>query len=277
MAINANIAGRLFNKSGVSVSAQINGSLNDIFGNRTGNSSSSSSSSSGSSSSSTKSAGAQIDTFKTRMTTFARPNLFEVTIFAKPDSLNKTLHERLRFSCYQATIPGMNIATTDKDQGYRSMAYQKIYEDVTLGFYVHGDMKELKVFQDWMKIMIDPSDNHVGYYDDYISTVEIKNLDRQQHKVLTTTLIDAYPKTLETIALDAGANDDVMKVNVLFTYRHYKQEFGGKQETVGRGLNNIPPVKKKNLTAGIIDKTLSPEQRKEIFDGTINEVEQEEF
>jgi hypothetical protein len=222
-------------------------------------------------------AGQFLDDFKSRMTSFARPNLFEVVIFAKPDGINKILHERLRFSCYQANIPGMSILTTEKDEGYRSIAYQKSYEDITLGFYVHGDMKELKIFQDWMKMMINPENNHVGYYDDYISTVEIKNLDRQQKKVLTTTLIDAYPKSMESISLEAGTNDEVMKVNVTFTYRYYKQVFGGKQESVGKGLNDVTPVQRKNLTAGIIDKTLSTRQRKEAFDGTVNEVEQEEF
>ena len=217
------------------------------------------------------SAKSPIDEFKTRMSSFARPNLFEVTIFAKPDNVNKNLQERLRFSCYQATIPGMNIATTEKDPGYRSIAYQKIYEDVTLGFYVHGDMKELKVFQDWMKLMIHPENNHVGYYDDYTSTVEIKNLDRQQKKVLTTTLFDAYPKSMEAISLDASANDDVMKVNVVFTYRHYKQNFGGRQETTAKGLNDITSIQRKNITDGIIDKTLTLKQRKELFDGTVNE------
>jgi len=221
--------------------------------------------------------GNTLDNFKSRMTSFARPNLFEVVIFAKPDNIAKTLQERLRFSCFTASVPGMSIATTDKDQGYRSVAYQKIYEDVTLGFYVHGDMKELKVFQDWMKIMIRPEDNHVGFYDNYKSTVEIKNLDRQQEKVLTTTLHDAYPKSLETIALDAGADSAVMTVSVVMTYRYYTQVFGGKQETVGRGLNDITTVQRENLTAGIIDKTLSLKQRKEIFDGTVNEVEQEEY
>jgi len=243
MAINTNIgiAGRLFNRAGLNVSGRINGSLNDIIGNLTGSSGNSGSAgNSGNSSSSGKSAGAQIDQFKSRMSSFARPNLFEVVISnPKKKGVLGRVQQRLSFACYQATIPGMSIATTDKDQGYRSMAYQKIYEDVTLGFYVHGDMKELKVFQDWMQIMIDPTDNHVGYYDDYIATVEIKNLDRQQHKVLTTTLIDAYPKTLETISLDAGANDDVMKVNVVFTYRTYKQEFGGRQETTGESLGSF--------------------------------------
>jgi|TARA_B110000438_G_scaffold141603_1_gene136635 hypothetical protein len=224
-----------------------------------------------------KHTGSTIDNFKSKMKTFARPNLFEVVIFAKPDGINKALQERLKFSCYQANIPGMSILTTEKDEGYRSIAYQKTYEDITLGFYVHGDMKEIKVFQDWMKIMINPENNHVGYYDDYKSTIEIKNLDRQQKKVLTTTLIDAYPKSIDALTLDADSNDEIMKVNVGFTYRYYKQEFGGKQESVGKGLNDVTPVQRKNLTAGVIDKTLTLKQTKEVFDGTVNEVAQEEF
>ena len=58
-----------------------------------------------------------------------------------------------------------------------------------------------------------------------------------------------------------------MSISVTFTYRYYTQVFGGRQEIVGRGLNQLTSVQKKNLTAGIIDKTLSPQQREEQFGG----------
>ena len=185
-----------------------------------------------------KHTGNTIDNFKSKMTSFARPNLFEVTIYAKPDNVEKSLQERLRFSCFNAVIPGMTTMTTEKDEGYRSIAYQKAYEDVTLGFYVHGDMKELKVFQDWMKLMVRPEDNHVGFYDDYKSTIEIRNLDRQQKRVLTTTLYDAYPKALSPVSLDSSANDDIMKIDTTITYRYYTQQFGDKQEPVGQSIES---------------------------------------
>ena len=181
-----------------------------------------------------------LDDFKSRMTSFARPNLFEVVINPKGSlnsslvSIPSSLNRRLTFGCYSASIPGMSTAATEKDEHYRSIAYQKIYEDVNLGFYVHGDMKEIEVFQDWMKLMIRPHDNHVGFYDDYTSTIEIKSLNRQQDIVLTTTLYDAYPKSLAAVALEYGTNDDVMKIEVGITYRNYIQKFGGRQETVGR-------------------------------------------
>ena len=236
MDINSNIVGRLVNraKKGINEVTDTLGGLADTLGGLTDNS-----------------AKSPITQFKSRMTSFARPNLFEVVINDPPKkSVLGQTRQRLSFSCYQATIPGMNIATTEKTAGYRSIAYQKLYEDVTLGFYVHGDMKELKVFQDWMQLMINPINNHVGFYEDYISTVEIKNLDRQQKKVLTTTLIDAYPKTLDAIALDAGANDDIMKVNVVFTYRTYKQQFGGKQEANGESLGTFTERSAEDIDIG---------------------------
>ena len=162
-----------------------------------------------------------INDFKSQMTSFARPNLFEVSITPKPISLL----EKLKFSCFQASIPGLSIATTDKNKAYRSIAYQKLYEDITLGFYVNSDMEELKIFQKWMEIMIRPEDNHVGFYHDYVGTVEIKNLDKQQETILTTTLYDAYPKNLEAIGLDYGTTDTIMTVSATITYRYYTQEF----------------------------------------------------
>ena len=167
------------------------------------------------------------------MTSFARPNLFEVVIYQ-----NKTMtgHDRrFNFNCFSASIPGMTTATTEKDEHYRSIAYQKIYEDINLGFYVHGDMKEIEFFQDWMKLMITPHDNHVGFYDDYKSEIEIKTLARAGNNVtMTTRLHDAYPKTLGAVSLDYGTNDDIMKIEVGITYRYYTQTFGEFQETIGR-------------------------------------------
>ena len=181
-------------------------------------------------------AGQFLDDFKSRMTSFARPNLFEVVISnPRGKKVIEEIGRRLTFACFSAQIPGMTTLTTEKDEGYRSIAYQKAYEDVSLGFYVHGDMKEIKVFQNWMKLMIDPKTNHVGFYDDYIATVAIKNLNQEQDVALTTTLYDAYPKSLSPLGLDYGTNDDIMKIDVTFTYRYYTQTFGELQEPVGRG------------------------------------------
>jgi hypothetical protein len=220
-----------------------------------------------------------LDNFKTQMTSFARPNLFEVLII--PPIGDKNNIQRMNIACHTCNVPSKTILTTDKDMpqaGYKSIAYQKTYEDVTMQFYLHADMKELKVFQDWTDLMINPATNQVGYYDRYKSDVRIINLDRQQKKTLTTTLYEAYPKTISALDLSYGSDNEIMSISVTFTYRYYTQVFGGKQEIKGRGLNQLTSVQKQNLTAGIIDKTLSPQQREEQFGGgTSDESDIEEF
>jgi hypothetical protein len=179
---------------------------------------------------------------------FARPSLFKVGITLPPGIGNRNV-EVLNLNCYNAQIPGISVATTDKDLGYRSVAYQKLYDDVLLSFYCSEDLSELEFMQDWMKLISNPTNNRLGYYSEYASTIEIIHLARgnkyiketqglalpkdDNKKTLVTTLHEAYPKKIDPMQLDYSSND-IMRMTVNFTYRHYTQVWGDK-EIVGRG------------------------------------------
>ena len=162
---------------------------------------------------------------------FARPNLFKVSI---SQTFMGVENEEFFINCFQANVPGLNIATTNKDQAYRSIAYQKIYEDITLGFYCSADMKELKYLQNWMNKIIRPQDNHVEYYTKYIGTINIINLGLnpsklfkdQNEKIMTTEILEAYPKTISSFAMDYGTTGSIISVTATFTYRTYTQTYG---------------------------------------------------
>ena len=198
-----------------------------------------------------------ISDFQSNIGNLARPNLFKVHIFTngvKTPSMD--FKKGLVFKCHTASIPGLTIATTDNGVGYRGLAYQKLYEDISLSFYCGEEMRELQFFQDWMKKMVRPSDNRVGYYNDYIGNIDIIKIDRQWKSVMTTHLIDAYPKGISAMELGYGSNDEVMSVTVNFTYRYYTQIFGGKQEPVGVSSvdhydNNQEEIDVDNITAEI--------------------------
>ena len=149
---------------------------------------------------------------------FARPNLFRVEISTVATGKQAAYQMR----CFQAQIPGHNIATTDKDIGFRSIAYQKIFSDVILGFYVAGDLAELKFWQDWIDtIVVKDNPNRHNYYNEYIGEIKITQENRFGHDVATWTLHDAYPKQIDPIQLDYGTNDAVMTCNATITYRHF--------------------------------------------------------
>ena len=149
---------------------------------------------------------------------FARPNLFEVSISkVAPDKQFK-----YQMSCFQAQIPGHNIATTDKDIGFRSIAYQKIFSDVILGFYVAGDLAELKFWQDWIDtIVVKDNPNRHNYYDNYTGEIKVTQENRSGEEIATWTFHDAYPKQIDPIQLDYGTNDAVMTCNATITYRYF--------------------------------------------------------
>jgi hypothetical protein len=118
---------------------------------------------------------------------FARPNLFRVS-FA---NIVASKAEVFRINCYQAQIPGSNLAITDKDAGFRSSAYHRLYSDIILGFYCSENMQELKLFQDWIDMIVNPVTNVKGYYSSdlsdqkstgYTTTVTIEHLSRLSSK-----------------------------------------------------------------------------------------------
>ena len=155
--------------------------------------------------------------FKAVMSKFARPNLFKVEI----SKIKADKQPKYQMSCFQAQIPGHNIATTDKDIGFRSIAYQKIFSDVILGFYVDANLSQLKFWQEWIDQIIDKKTNHHNYYDKYVGRVKITQENRSGNPVATWTLHDAYPKQIDPIQLDYGTNDAVMTCNATITYRYF--------------------------------------------------------
>ena len=154
---------------------------------------------------------------------FARPNHFEVQ-FVGPHSDANT-ERGLMINCNTTNVPGLTMVAGDKDATYRSQVRQKVYDDVTFTFHVSDDYKELEYFQTWMNLMIDRITNRVGFYSDYVGEIIITNKSRTNTTALRTTLLDAYPKRIEPLAVDYSTNDAAMNLSVNVQYRTYKQEY----------------------------------------------------
>jgi len=185
-----------------------------------------------------------ISDFKSRtIASFARPSLFLVNItppqgFGMTEAMNP-IHQVLNLNCYNAQIPGVSLATTDKDIGYRSVAYQKLYDDVLLSFYCRENFAELKFMQDWINLISNPINNRFEYYTNYVSTINIIHISKTNEKSLITTLHEAYPKKVDPMQLDYGSND-IMRMTVNFTYRHFTQKWGNDPKT-GESLRVMHP------------------------------------
>ena len=170
---------------------------------------------------------------------FAKPSLFKV-VMNRGGKKEKEVGEDLFINCFQANIPGSSVASTERDKAFRSYAYQKLYEDVTFGFYCTEEFKELEFLNSWLdSVAPGPlGNNHLEYYEKYAGYSNIKiinlsndapSLESENKKTITTTLHEAYPKSVSAIQLDYGTTNAIIQVTATFTYRYYTQSFGDKE------------------------------------------------
>ena len=152
---------------------------------------------------------------------FARPNLFRVDM----SSVTTDKAAKYRMSCFQAQIPGISIATTDKDIGFRSVAYQKLFSDFTLGFYVSSGLEEHQFWQSWIDYIVNAKTNHYRHPKQYYGTVTVTQISRTGGPSGQWTFHDAYPKQIDPIALDYGTNDAIMTMATTITYRNYTHRY----------------------------------------------------
>jgi hypothetical protein len=172
----------------------------------------------------------------------ARINRFTVDL-SPPRALQENTKRMLLF-CEKASLPGVNFATTaNRSYGEtREVVYDRMFEPVTLSFHVDRNMTVKSVFDEWMNYIVNPSDRTIGWYNDYVTPMTIRIQDLEDKTTYLVQLMEAYPKTINAVSLDAGSNNDTMRLDVTFQYKYWvatpiaTDPYSGLEKTAG-GLN----------------------------------------
>lgn len=185
----------------------------------------------------------------TRSGFYAFPTRFQVTITLPPalqqnfgtgelilgfiPSANKVKNMNSRVE--MAELPGRSIATTEaKTVGpSRKMPYTALYNEVPMTFQLSEDMYEKKLFEAWHDLMYNPRSNTAGYYDDYVTTVQIDQLSIADEVTHSVKLIEAYPAIVSPMMLDSSSTSAIHKVVVSWNYHRYES---------GQGEGSFPNI-----------------------------------
>ena len=123
------------------------------------------------------------------------------------------------------TLPGRNLATSQESNVYgpdREIVEGVTYaDDISMSFQSSSGLAERVFFENWQKQAFDEKTWNIGYYNDYIGTVEIYVLDKQEHRRYGIKLWEAFPKTIGANELAYDSNDQIMLVPVSFTFRYW--------------------------------------------------------
>ena len=173
----------------------------------------------------------------------SRPNRYEVTLLpptgqqgsqGKSNNLfTKIMGELLGdgtvratgLKCESISMPGRNIDTIDDTNIYgpnRKIATGFTFADINATFQCSSDMKEKKYLETWQRLAYNPQTFAMGYYKDYVGSIQIHTLDEQNEKRYGVELVEAYPKTIEAQALSYTTNDSYQTISCTFSYRYWK-------------------------------------------------------
>jgi len=155
-----------------------------------------------------------------------RTNRFSV-MFSIPQAVSRGSYttdlRKVLLYCDTINIPGQSFATTEaKTFGeIREMPYQRLFEPITMTFFVDNSMNVKLLFDAWLAAIIDPGSRSVNYYKDYISTITISLQDINEKSRYQIIAYECYPKSVSSIQMDY-ASKDVMKVTVTMVSKYWE-------------------------------------------------------
>jgi hypothetical protein len=151
----------------------------------------------------------------------ARNNRYAV-LFTTPEKINPADLRTVLLFCDQIQLPGVNYSTVQNRTfgEFRETPYEKLYDNLSMSFYVDNEMKVKSLFDDWIGIIQDPEKRTFSYYNDYTSKMTIEVQDLQNNTRYEMTLWECYPKNIGSIQMDY-ANKEYMKMQVTMQYKYW--------------------------------------------------------
>jgi len=172
----------------------------------------------------------------------SRPNRYEVTLFPPSgtrgskglgsnvftkimgDLLGDGTVRATGLRCESISMPGRNMDSTPDSNIYgpeREVVTGYSFGDINAVFQCSSDMREKKYWETWQRLTYNPTTFDIGYYKDYVGTVDIHTLDEQENRRYGVRLMEAWPKTIGAQALSYSTNDSYQTVDITIAYRYW--------------------------------------------------------
>lgn len=158
----------------------------------------------------------------------SRPTRFEVDI-SIPAGLRSSVTTQdsriISLFCEAAVLPPQIIGV--KQQRIIGPAYQRPVgvefggEGLPMTFLLDREMDIKGFFDSWLNKIVHPFQFYVSYPDQYITNINIHQLDEQNNYTYSITLVDAFPRSVNLVDLNHSSQNQISKLNVNFAYRRW--------------------------------------------------------
>jgi len=126
--------------------------------------------------------------------------------------------------CESISLPGRNMDSTPDSNIYgpeREIVTGYSFGDINAVFQCSSDMREKKYWETWQRLTFNPKTFDIGYYNDYVGTIDIHTLDEQENRRYGCRLVEAWPKTIAAQSLGYADNNTYQTIDVTIAYRYW--------------------------------------------------------
>ena len=187
---------------------------------------------------------------------YAQPNRYEVLIFppagrnngADSEHIVRTNPREVSLRCESVTLPGRNLSSTPDTNIHgplREVVNNVNYADsVTMVFQASTDLRERVFFEKWQYTAFNPKTWNVGYYRDYVGSVFIYLLDKQDQRKYGLKLWEAFPKSITQTELSYASNNELIKISIDMNFRYWTtlditQEAPSLNDRIGQTITDV--------------------------------------
>ena len=119
----------------------------------------------------------------------------------------------------------MTLETNEDTNIYgptRKIVTGQTFADISTTIRLSNDHKERNFIDSWQRLIANRNDFSVNYYNDYIGSLQIFQLDWQDRRRHGVELVECFPINTGDIALDYATQNSLEFVNVSWAYRYWK-------------------------------------------------------
>ncbi|QZI90529.1 hypothetical protein MYOV003v1_p0205 [Vibrio phage 207E48.1] len=147
----------------------------------------------------------------------------------------------LQVMCSSVQLPGVNIDTSDVNQNGHSfkVATGTSKTEIDFNFLLTDDMLEKQTIDMWKEVIVDGKTKKVGYYNDYITDIQIDVLNSKDKVTYSVVLEEAYPVLFNPVELNKEEMDGYIKYQLMFVY---KRTSNPTVDTTSNPLLELTPV-----------------------------------
>jgi hypothetical protein len=95
-------------------------------------------------------------------------------------------------------------------------------EGIPMTFYVDKNLEIKKYFETWLYSIVNPNSFNVRYQKEYVCPITIYQLDETDKHKYAVSLIDAFPRAISQMDLNAAAANQMHRLTVMFAYRKWE-------------------------------------------------------